>query len=103
MGPAARSRLEPGENLIGRDPEAVVWIDDESVSRRHARISIGEEGAAIEDLESKNGTYVRGQRLQEPARLRDRDVVKIGPASLTFRILKRTGPTRSAVKESSAK
>ena len=93
--------LEPGQNLIGRDPEAVVWIDDESVSRRHARISIGEGGAAIEDLESKNGTYVRGQRLREPARLRDRDVVKIGPASLTFRVLKRTGPTRSAVEEPS--
>lgn len=94
--------LEPGENLIGRDPEAIVWIDDESVSRRHARISIGDGGATIEDLESKNGTYVAGQRLKEPTCLRDRDVVKIGPASLTLRVLKRTGPTRSAVKEPSS-
>ena len=32
--------LDPGDNLIGRDREAVVWIDDESVSRRHARVSV---------------------------------------------------------------
>src|SRR5262245_20078423 len=44
--------LDPGDNLIGRDRDAVAWIDDESVSRRHARISIGEEGATIEDLGS---------------------------------------------------
>src|SRR6478736_5980166 len=58
--------LEPGDNLIGRDPEAVVWIDDESVSRRHARISIGDAGASIEDLGSKNGTYVDGKRIRSP-------------------------------------
>jgi DNA-binding winged helix-turn-helix (wHTH) protein len=91
--------LEPGDNLIGRDREAVVWIDDESVSRRHARISIGDGGVSIEDLGSKNGTYVGGRRLKEPVPIRDRDVVKIGPASLT---LKRTGPTRSAVREPSS-
>jgi DNA-binding winged helix-turn-helix (wHTH) protein len=91
--------LSAGENLIGRDREAVVWIDDESVSRRHARISIGDGGVSIEDLGSKNGTYVGGRRLKEPVPIRDRDVVKIGPASLT---LKRTGPTRSAVREPSS-
>ncbi len=55
--------LDPGDNLIGRDPDAVVWIDDDSVSRRHARISIGEEGATIEDLGSKNGTWIHGARF----------------------------------------
>src|SRR5262245_49437955 len=48
--------LDPGENLIGRQPGAVVRIDDERVSRRHARIVIGDDGAAIEDLGSKNRT-----------------------------------------------
>jgi DNA-binding winged helix-turn-helix (wHTH) protein len=95
--------LDPGGNLIGRDREAIVWIDDESVSRRHARISIGEDGASIEDLGSKNGTYVGGRKIREAARLTDRDVVKVGPATLTLRVLKSTGSTRSTRKERSPK
>ena len=91
--------LDPGENLIGRDREAVVWIDDESVSRRHARISIGDGSASIEDLGSKNGTYVGGKKIGKPTRLTDRDSVKIGPATLKLRVLKRTGSTRSTMKE----
>ena len=87
--------LETGENLIGRDREAIVWIDDESVSRRHARITIGKDGSSIEDLGSKNGTSVGGRRIRRAAPLSDRDVVKIGPATLTFRVMKRTGSTRS--------
>ena len=91
--------LDSGENLIGRDREAVVWIDDESVSRRHARISIDEAGASIDDLGSKNGTYVGGKKIRGSATLADRDVVKVGPAILTLRVLKRTGSTRSTMKE----
>jgi DNA-binding winged helix-turn-helix (wHTH) protein len=95
--------LDPGNNLIGRDREAVVWIDDESVSRHHARILIGDEGVSIEDLASKNGTYVGGKRIQKPAPLTDRDVIRIGPATLTLRVLRRTDSTRSTVKERSSK
>jgi DNA-binding winged helix-turn-helix (wHTH) protein len=91
--------LEPGENLIGRDQESVVWIDDPSVSRRHARIAVGEEGAIVEDLGSKNGTLVRGRRIEKPARLEDKDTIKIGPASLVFRLFKRTGSTASTIEE----
>ena len=48
--------LAAGENLIGRDQDAVVWVDDVSVSRHHARILIDDAGARLEDLGSKNGT-----------------------------------------------
>jgi len=95
--------LDPGENLIGRDRDAVVWIDDDSVSRRHARILIGEEGATIEDLGSKNGTAVGDRKIDEPIRLTEKDVVRIGPATLRLRILKRTGSTLSSMKERPAK
>lgn len=91
--------LDPGYNLIGRNREAVVWIDDESVSRRHARISIGDQGATVEDLHSKNGTYLRGKKIRGRAPLTDRDVVKIGPATLTLRVMSRTGSTLSSMKE----
>jgi DNA-binding winged helix-turn-helix (wHTH) protein len=89
--------LDFGENLIGRDRESIVWIDDASVSRRHARIAVDEKGAVIEDLGSKNGTFVRGRRIEKPSRLEDKDPIKIGPASLVFRQFKRTGSTASTV------
>jgi DNA-binding winged helix-turn-helix (wHTH) protein len=89
--------LAPGENLFGRDEEAVVWIDDPLVSRRHARILIDESGALLEDLGSKNGTYLRGERIGMPTRLIDGDLLTIGPASMIFRILKETASTASAV------
>ena len=95
--------LDPGHNLIGRDREAAVWIDDESVSRRHARVTIDAKGALIEDLGSKNGTSVGGRRIRGVVPLTDRDVVKIGPTTLTLRVLRRTGSTRSTVKEPVAK
>jgi len=76
-----------------------VWIDDESVSRRHARISIDDEGATIQDLGSKNGTTVGDKKIRAPVRQSHRDVVRVGPASLTLRILKRTASTRSTIKE----
>ncbi len=95
--------LDPGENLIGRDREAAVWIDDDSVSRRHARVSVDDDGATIEDLGSKNGTYVGDRKIKGPARLSDRDIVRVGPATLKLRVFKRTGSTLSTVKERSSK
>ena len=50
--------------MIGRDPAAAVPIDDVSVSRYHARILIDGSAARIEDLGSKNGTYVRDKKLE---------------------------------------
>ena len=89
--------LDPGENLVGRDRKSVVWIDDASVSRRHARISVDNSGATVEDLGSKNGTFLRGRKIEKPARLVDKDAIKIGPASIVFRLFKRTGSTASTV------
>jgi DNA-binding winged helix-turn-helix (wHTH) protein len=91
--------LDPGENLIGRDRDSVVWIDDGLVSRRHARISVDDAEATVEDLGSKNGTFVRGRRIEKPVRLADRDEIKIGPASMVFRVFKKTGSTASTIEK----
>src|SRR5215470_1093062 len=78
--------LSFGENVLGRDRGAVAWIDDSSVSRRHARIVVTEGSARLEDLKSKNGTFLSGTRVEAPVELRDGDVIRLGSASLTFRV-----------------
>jgi DNA-binding winged helix-turn-helix (wHTH) protein len=87
--------LEFGENLIGRAPDSALFVDDFSVSRRHARIVIDDSGAVLEDLGSKNGTLVRGRRIAGARRLADKDSIEIGPAHLIFRAFRKTGSTAS--------
>jgi DNA-binding winged helix-turn-helix (wHTH) protein len=79
-------QLVEGENVLGRDREAVVWLDSSTVSRRHARITIAGGQAVIEDLGSRNGTWVRGRKAETPTPLADRDEVKLGSVVLTFRV-----------------
>ena len=88
--------LRAGKNLIGRDENGTLWIDDVLVSRRHARILVEDDSATLEDLGSKNGTFVRGERIESPVKLRDEDLITIGPASLIFRILHHGGSTQTA-------
>lgn len=74
-----------GETLLGREPGTAGSIDDASVSRRHARLVFEEGRATVEDLGSKNGTFVNGRRLGEPSPLEDGDEIRLGLVSLVFR------------------
>jgi DNA-binding winged helix-turn-helix (wHTH) protein len=76
--PEGEVPLADGENLIGRDPEATVRIDVGGVSRRHARIVVNDADVTLEDLGSKNGTYLRGRRVERPTRLTHGDEIRIG-------------------------
>jgi DNA-binding winged helix-turn-helix (wHTH) protein len=78
--------LHEGENLIGRARDAEVWIDATGVSRRHARIRLEHGDATVEDLGSKNGTYLHGKRIAAPTLLTDGDQIRIGSVLMTFRI-----------------
>ncbi len=78
-------QLLEGENVIGRDPDGALWIDHPSVSRRHARIVVAGGKAVLEDLDSKNGTFLGGKRLAKKAALADGDEVRIGPETMVFR------------------
>jgi DNA-binding winged helix-turn-helix (wHTH) protein len=89
--------LRFGENRIGRDEDALVWIDDALVSRRHARIVVDDKGAVLEDLGSKNGTFLRGKRIEGPKELTDKDEVTVGPASMTFRVFRPAASTATAI------
>jgi DNA-binding winged helix-turn-helix (wHTH) protein len=78
--------LPEGETILGRDADSRVWIDAQSVSRRHARLVIVSGLATLEDLGSKNGTFVNGIRLSAPVALRDGDEVRVGSVSMTLRV-----------------
>jgi DNA-binding winged helix-turn-helix (wHTH) protein len=90
-----RIRLVAGENLIGRDPAARVWLDVASVSRRHASIIIDAEGALLEDLGSKNGTTVGTETVSGRVRLRDGDIVRVGSMRLVYRASTSGMPTET--------
>lgn len=77
--------LLEGENLLGRGTEARVRIDLGRVSRVHARIVVRGETAVLEDLGSKNGTFLRGARLEGSTPLSDGDEIGVGTAVLLFR------------------
>ena len=88
--------LTEGENIIGRETDASVWIDAKGVSRHHARIVVRRGEATVEDLGSKNGTYVGADRVTAPRLLADGDQVRLGPVVITFRVPQLPGPTETA-------
>jgi DNA-binding winged helix-turn-helix (wHTH) protein len=85
--------LAAGENLIGRDKAAAVCLDAASVSRHHVRILIEGSRATLEDLGSKNGTLLNGERVRGTRELRDGDAVRLGDVQLLFRSLPFDGST----------
>jgi ABC transport system ATP-binding/permease protein len=68
----------PSRIIIGRDPGVDFLIDSPGVSRRHAAISIQGNQCTLEDLGSSNGTFLNGERLSQPRRLRNGDVIRLG-------------------------
>ena len=77
--------LKEGENVIGRGTDADIRLVVPKMSRRHARISVEEGRAVLEDLGSKNGTWVRGSCVSGPVRLENGDRVLMGAVELVFR------------------
>ena len=87
--------LDQGETILGRSRDATLFIDAEGVSRRHARIAISGDDVLLEDLGSKNGTTVNGERITTPARIQDAATIQIGSVTLTFRAFTAPGPTKT--------
>ena len=68
---------------IGRSRDNMIHLADERVSRRHARIDLEQGSFVIFDLDSVNGTFVNGERIQRQ-RLRSGDEIRIGDTRLRF-------------------
>ncbi len=76
-GPGRRWSLDQPSYLIGRLSDCDIVLPDRRVSRRHARMYLQGDRYWIEDLGSKNGTYVNGEPLTEPRPLDDGDEIQI--------------------------
>lgn len=91
-GPNQGSRflLDSELTTAGRHPESDIFLDDVTVSRRHAEFLRGEDGFRVRDVGSLNGTYVNRERTED-ALLADGSEVQIGK----YRLVYRTGRTGS--------
>src|SRR5262245_61152346 len=87
--------LHDGEHIVGREPTAAIYLDSPKVSRRHARFLVNGVSATLEDLGSKNGSYVRGERISGPTPLQSGDHTRIGPFTLIFRVGTYSGTTQT--------
>ncbi len=77
--------LEP-EYTIGRASANGIVIQDGSVSGTHARITRKPEGFFIEDLQSRNGTFINGEKVTEKRLLSDGDLIRVGKIIMTFNV-----------------
>ncbi|MEX1177811.1 MAG: FHA domain-containing protein [Nitriliruptor sp.] len=84
-GPNAGSRflLDRDVTTVGRHPDADIFLDDVTVSRRHAELHRTDEGVQLRDLGSLNGSYVDGERVDERL-LVSGEEVQIGRYKLLF-------------------
>ena len=71
--------------VIGRSTSCDVCVGSKTVSRTHARLRVAAGRITIEDLDSRNGTFVEGRRLSREATLEDGDEIRLGSVELVFR------------------
>lgn len=79
-GPSRRYRLSEEGMLIGRSAQAGVRLNDDMVSREHARVTLRGNEVHVQDLQSRNGVYVNGTRISDGT-LREGDTLYIGNAA----------------------
>jgi DNA-binding winged helix-turn-helix (wHTH) protein len=89
--------VSAGESVMGRDRGCAIRIDAESVSRHHARLHASARTVSIEDLGSKNGTWVAGDRIHDPVALADGMCFRLGSETIRVELTVDERPTKTAV------
>jgi pSer/pThr/pTyr-binding forkhead associated (FHA) protein len=103
LTPWGAIELGQGSLLIGRLPECDICLNDDLVSRMHARISIQDDAVVIEDLHSTNGIYVNRGRVQQQIKAREGDRLLIGSTELSiFQAQEEPGDSHPAQRSSNA-
>jgi diguanylate cyclase (GGDEF)-like protein len=74
-------RIDGDETIVGRWSKAAIRLDDKGVSRRHAKLTRVGKGIFLTDLNSKNGTFCNGEKVNN-RELKDRDKIQLGTATL---------------------
>jgi predicted component of type VI protein secretion system len=96
---AGRQIAVNGTVEIGRDPECdAPLLQDELVSRRHVRLTPQEDGVGVEDLDSKNGTFVDGDEIVGPAHLLPGGQLIVGVTVLELRSAAEAASGHTAVR-----
>jgi hypothetical protein len=87
VGHGLEFALAEGSSIIGRAPDADIRIPSPKVSRHHARIVVDGDSATIEDLGSKNGTFIGDTRVGAPTPLRHDDELRLGHLAAALRLV----------------
>lgn len=95
-----RDRLLTGECTIGRAADVEFPIEDLGASRRHCRVRPEGGGWVVEDLGSRNGTFVDGQRIVQSAPLVEGTLLRVGGVEMVFRATDVAAPAVPAVARS---
>ena len=98
-GPGSGQHVELTRAVdIGRDPSADFQLDDQLVSRRHARIEPVGDGAIVEDLDSLNGTFVNGEEVHARTQIKPGDDILVGVTVLELRSREQVSARPTAVR-----
>jgi DNA-binding winged helix-turn-helix (wHTH) protein len=88
--------LRQGENTIGRDPKDEICLNAPEVSRHHARLVVDGDRVTLEDLGSKNGTFLGTVRLSSPVELRADDEFTVGTTKMRLHMSRDLPSTKTA-------
>ena len=83
-GQATKHPLVEAETVLGRHPNCTIQLNSNTVSRRHAQVVKDGDQYYVEDLQSGNGTFVNGQKIEGRTLLKHEDRIKLGPILLRY-------------------
>jgi len=87
-----RTKVTPGDYVIGREADCSIVVAVDGVSRKHAKLTINFDHALIEDIGSSNGTYVADRKIVENTRLFPSQTIRLGAATMKLKRLKYEAP-----------